>query len=121
MNEMDLFGEIPVSLREVELWLYRVPRLAHNRRWRRTYPQEYSVVDKVRTAKREGRLDEVFGDEDCEFCGQRLAVDLLLPASLPAMDDELRRLRRRVAVLELLLAVPAEAINRRRALSAAAR
>lgn len=62
----------------------------------------YRVVEKIAAAKVRGDLDEIFGDECCEFCGAMLALEFaaLAPVS-PA--SELDRLRRRVAVLEVLI------------------
>lgn len=73
--DLDLFGEIPVTLREIELWLFIVPRLPHYHRARLTYPEHWHVVEKLRRQKAAGTLNEIFMDECCEFCGQTLAAD----------------------------------------------
>lgn len=101
----DLFGEIPVSFRDVQIWLYRVPKLAHTSRWRADYTRQYCVIDKIRAFKAAGKLAQVFGDECCDFCGELLAR---LPAPLPANpEDEINLLKRRIQILELLLMAPA--------------
>lgn len=99
----DLFGEIPVSLREVQLWLYKVPRLPHYARNRASYTKGYNVISKIQAHKVRGALHQAIPDENCEFCGQVLCADQadIIPPVSPTA--ELVRLRRRVAVLELLL------------------
>jgi hypothetical protein len=98
----DLFGEIAVSLQEIQLWLYKVPRLPHYATRRASYVRQWNVVDKIRAAKRRGDLSAILGDCSCEFCGRELESD---QAAIPAVDPaiELSLLRRRVQVLELLL------------------
>jgi hypothetical protein len=99
----DLFGQIAVSVRDVELWLYKVPRLAHTSTRRAWYANGWNVISKIQRAKAAGTLAATFGDESCEFCGQVLCADQadILPPACPM--DELTRLRRRVLVLELVL------------------
>lgn len=98
----DLFGEIAVSHRDVQLWLYKVPRLPHYSTRRAAYVRGWNVHYKVARAKERGELEQIFGDECCEYCGQLLEAE---QAPIPAVDPsiELALLRRRVAVLELLL------------------
>lgn len=98
----DLFGEVAVSLREIQLWLYRVPRMPHTSTRRGWYVRGWNVVDKIKAAKRRGDLDAILGDCTCEFCGQPLEAE---QAAIPAVDPaiELSLLRRRVRVLEMLL------------------
>lgn len=99
----DLFGDVAVSLREIELWLFKVPRIPHYSTKRAWYAKGWNIIDKIKRAKRDGTLPEILGDESCEFCGQVLCreqADILSPVS-PA--EELSRLRRRVVVLELLI------------------
>lgn len=99
----DLFGEIAVSLREVELWLFKVPRMPHYATRRAWYVKGWNVISKIQRAKAAGQLAEILGDESCEFCGQLLCreqADILSPVQPAA---ELARLRRRVMILELLL------------------
>jgi hypothetical protein len=103
----DLFGEIPVSFREVELWLYKVPRLPHYARNRASYTKGYNVISKIQAHKARGALADAIPNEICEFCGQVLCADQadILPPVRPV--DELARLQRRVAVLELVLRIAA--------------
>jgi hypothetical protein len=50
----DLFGEIPVSARDVESWLDHLPQLSASA-WRRAaYARSYNVVEKIRAAKAAG-------------------------------------------------------------------
>lgn len=103
---LDLFGDIPVTLRELELWLFKVPKLPHYARWRESYPRQYNIIDKIKRQKQAGTLGDVFGDECCTFCGQMLA-QLEQTAPTPITPEaELTALRRRVAVLELLTMPP---------------
>ena len=64
----DLFGQVPIALREIELWVFKVPRMAHYER-RAAYIHNWRVVEKIEAAKLGGRLHEAIPDEDCEFCG----------------------------------------------------
>lgn len=98
----DLFGEIAVSVREVELWLFKVPKLPHYATRRAWYVNGYNVISKIQRAKQRGELAAVFGDESCEFCGQTLAQDKEDILSPICPIAELSRLRRRVMVLEVL-------------------
>lgn len=99
----DLFGEVAVSLRDVQLWLYKVPRLPHYATRRASYTRGWNVHSKIARAKQAGELASIFGDECCEFCGQRLCQEQedILPPIQPS--EELARLRRRVRVLEVLI------------------
>lgn len=98
----DLFGEVAVSLREMQLWLFKVPRLPHYSTRREAYARGYNIISKIQREKLAGTLADVFGDECCEFCGQVLCTEQadILPPVCP--EKELSRLRRRVMVLELL-------------------
>lgn len=98
----DLFGEVAVSFREIQIWLFKVPRLPHDSSRRIAYVRQWNVHFKVARAKESGELAAIFGDESCEFCGQVLCAG---PAdTLPAVpSEELILLRRRVAVLEMVL------------------
>lgn len=106
----DLFGEIPISTREVELWLYSVPRMPYFDRHRVSYTRGYDVAGKIARAKLRGDLDELLV-EICEFCGQALASELA-PAPCntwpegSALKAELNTLRRRIFVLQLILRSP---------------
>lgn len=99
---MDLFGQVPVSLREIELWLYKVPRLSAGSTRRQWYARGWNVADKIARAKAEGWYSSAVPDELCEFCGQVLAADQIAAPAPACPSEELARLRRRVAVLELL-------------------
>lgn len=103
MQSPDLFGFIPVSLQEVELWLYLVPRMAHYQRGRAAYVNGWNVVDKIQRAKLDGRLDSIFGDRSCEFCGQPLCQDQADNSPPVSPDLEVKKLQRRIAVLELVM------------------
>jgi hypothetical protein len=99
----DLFGEVAVTLREMQIWLFKVPRLPHYSTRRASYLRQWNVYFKVARAKEAGELSAIFGDESCEFCGQVLCreqEDILSPIQ---PGDELARLRRRVQILEMVL------------------
>jgi|GEM_PF-3832148 len=100
MHQPDLFGEIPVTFRDVELWLYTVPRMPHYHRYRTVYARAWRVVEKIRNAKMTGKLDAIFGNECCSFCGQTLAQPQEATSMPPAA--EIDALRRRLAVYELI-------------------
>ncbi len=69
---------------------------------RASYVRQWNVHFKVARAKERGELAAILGDESCEFCGQVLEAE---QAPIPAVDPsiELKLLRRRVRVLEMLL------------------
>lgn len=75
---VDLFGEVPVSRREVRLWLWKVPvwfsRHAPQARVD-AYLRGWDVVGKIRRAKAAGELAEILGDEACPHCGALLEPD----------------------------------------------
>lgn len=103
---VDLFGDVAVSFREIQIWLFKVPRMPYSSTRREWYTRGWNVVEKIKKAKLAGELAQVFGDEGCEFCGQRLC-DEVAPLSPGVPEIELALLRRRVAVLELVLAAVA--------------
>ncbi len=84
-SSVDLFGEIPVTLSEVSLWLYKVPRLPRFSAHRREYIRQYSVIDKIRAAKRRGDLHKAIPDACCAWCGRELDPEQpdISPADLP--------------------------------------
>ena len=103
---LDLFGDVPVTIREVELWLFKVPKFAHDATRRAAYVKAYNVVDKIKRSKLNGWWLQDVQNELCDHCGAELApVDCWCPAR---PSDELLQLRRRVAVLEMLLIPPKE-------------
>ena len=103
----DLFGEVAVTLREIQIWLFKVPRLPHSASRRAAYIRQWNVPFKVARAKEAGELAAIFGDESCEFCGQVLCAEqTYIPAADPS--EELMLLRRRVKVLELVLRATAQ-------------
>lgn len=55
----DLFGEIPVTLEEIEIWIDVVPALPRDS-WRRAhYARGWNVAEKIRAWKAAGRWDEI--------------------------------------------------------------
>lgn len=55
----DLFGEIPVTLEEIEMWIDVVPALRRDS-WRRaSYASGWNVAEKIRDWKATGRWDEI--------------------------------------------------------------
>jgi hypothetical protein len=55
--QLDLFGEVPVSLDDVLLWMLAVPRLSPDSPRFATYVRDYQVLDKIRAAKLSGTFD----------------------------------------------------------------
>lgn len=56
---VDLFGEVPVSLADIQTWLDVVARIERTS-WRREhYARSWNVADKVRQAKLAGRWPEI--------------------------------------------------------------
>lgn len=53
-SPVDLFGEVPVTLDDIELWLRAIPRMDPTTRRAAYYVQAYNVADKIRRAKLEG-------------------------------------------------------------------
>lgn len=101
----DLFGQVPVTLREISVWLYRIPRLHHIHRLRTngSYARNWHVIDKICRAKLEGSIDEILGDCRCEFCGQLLDADHQIPPPPVSPTEEIERLKRRISVLEMVI------------------
>lgn len=60
-SPFDLFGEIPVTHDEVILWCLHVPKLPADSPRLAWYIKNWSVVDKIRNAKRLKPLDEYLG------------------------------------------------------------
>lgn len=59
----DLFGEIPVSLDDVEIWLDHLPRLRDATDARRKYyARAWNVVDKIKWAKQNDQWPPVWDD-----------------------------------------------------------
>lgn len=109
MASSDLFGVVPVSLSDLELWLFTVPRMAHYQRGRSAYLRNYQVIEKIQRAKVDGTFEKITGDAVCTFCGKPFIdhqPDFSPPVS-PAED--VARLQRRVAVLEMVIASQAAA------------
>lgn len=100
----DLFGEIAVSVRELELWLYKVPRLPYSSTARSRYARQFNIAFKIARAKEAGELPDILGDESCDFCGQVLCAEQADILSGIRPFDELALLKRRIAVLEIVLA-----------------
>jgi hypothetical protein len=60
----DLFGEIPVTLEEVEHWLRTVPMLDPTTARAHTYAVAYDVIEKIRAAKVRGHWPRHFSKAD---------------------------------------------------------
>lgn len=55
----DLFGEIPVSLSDIDTWLDVVPAIPRTS-WRRNhYAAAWNIPDKIRRAKAAGQWPEI--------------------------------------------------------------
>lgn len=55
--QLDLFGEVPVSLDDVLLWMLAVPRLAPTSPRFPAYVRDYRVPEKIRAAKLAGTFE----------------------------------------------------------------
>ncbi len=90
----DLFGEIPITGREMRLWLWSVPVWfsAQSRPDRGTaYLRQYRVAEKIARAKADGTLESIFGDESCPQCAAPLEIDL--QARIDDLEAEVAELR----------------------------
>lgn len=95
----DLFGQIPVSNRELRLWLWSVPvwfRYTSRPSAVAAYLRGYRVADKIARAKADGRLESIFGNECCPHCGQ--ALESGTEERLDALEAENAELR---AILQM--------------------
>ena len=54
---LDLFGEVPVTFEEVELWVDVVARLPRSSPRREYYKQHWDATGKVKAAKLAGTFD----------------------------------------------------------------
>ncbi|MDP2822264.1 MAG: hypothetical protein Q8O52_06250 [Sulfuritalea sp.] len=90
---VDLFGEVPITRREVMLWMWKVPAwmTCGARPYRiESYIRNWDVAGKIRRAKLYGGLEDVFGDEACPHCGVRLEMDY--EARITALTSERQQL-----------------------------
>lgn len=90
----DLFGEIPITERDLRLWLWSVPVWfnRHSRPARAAeYLRGYHVAEKIAREKAADRLQSIFGDETCPHCGALLESDQ--GARLDALERENAELR----------------------------
>lgn len=100
---------MPVSLSELELWLFTVPRMEHTRRGRAAYLRNYHVVEKIQRAKVDGSFENIIGDGRCTFCGNDLLPEKTdFPAPVSPVE-EVAKLQRRVAILEVVIRAQAVA------------
>lgn len=51
---MDLFGEVSVTKKDIELWLDSIKQLSATPSRRAAYAKAYNVEEKIRKAKRKG-------------------------------------------------------------------
>ena len=97
----DLFGEVPVTEREIMLWMWSVPVwMTRHARPRRIaeYVKGYDVVGKVRRAKLDGQLQETFGDETCQHCGALLEADY--QRKIDDLHDQVAALKQKLEAAE---------------------
>lgn len=68
----DLFGDIPVTVSDLQRWAIMVAGIApHSPRYAQ-YVRAWNVADKVRAAKRDGSFDRLTDTDDpCEACRLR--------------------------------------------------
>jgi hypothetical protein len=104
---LDLFGEIPVSQREVNLWLWKVPvwHTGHSLpRRREAYIRQYDVIGKIQRGKLQGTLQATLTDECCPHCCQPLEVDW--DSQIEALQGQIEALRARPRAPVLRLVPP---------------
>jgi hypothetical protein len=86
----DLFGEIPVSIRDVELWLDRVVNFRGSNARVAYYVLNWDVVAKIRSAKVRGTWDEriepEYNHELFSFHARRIALRIAYQPR-PREDD----------------------------------
>lgn len=58
----DLFGQIIVTIQDVRDWLRAVPKIDPDSHRAAHYVKAYSVVDKIRQAKKSGTFDALVTD-----------------------------------------------------------
>jgi hypothetical protein len=76
MDAEDLFGQIPVTLEDVSLWVAAVaPHVISSRLRLEHYIRSWDVATKVATAKASGAFHQVSASADAETA--RTALDLL--------------------------------------------
>lgn len=56
---LDLFGEVRVTTHDIDAWLLAVPRIQPGTARAARYVDEWSVVDKIKRAKLDGRFDAI--------------------------------------------------------------
>lgn len=84
----DLFGEVPISRREMMLWMWKVPvwMTRHSSEHRiQSYLRGWNVAYKVARAKLTGALEQILGDEACPHCGVLLEMDY--PGRIEALQS----------------------------------
>ncbi|MDO9449222.1 MAG: hypothetical protein Q7J21_01950, partial [Rugosibacter sp.] len=62
------------TLRDLELWLFKILRLPHYHRSRSTCVKNWNVIDKIQRAKLADTFHSTINGEDYDFCGQVLAA-----------------------------------------------
>ncbi len=80
-SDSDLFGDVVVTLDDVDFWLDEVPKIPRTSpRRREWYFQNYNVVNKIKTAKRSGHFQELAdlaADRQNLYVAHRLGSALL--------------------------------------------
>ena len=75
---LDLFGEVPVSIRDVELWLDRIVNFRGSSFRVAYYVLNWNVVEKIRAAKLagvwEGLIDRDAAYRPCDFSARRIRL-----------------------------------------------
>ena len=75
---LDLFGEVPVSIRDVELWLDRIVNFRGSSYRVAYYVLNWNVVEKIRAAKLagvwEGLIDRDAAYRRCDFSDRRFRL-----------------------------------------------
>lgn len=83
MDKLDLFGDVVVTLDDVELWLDAVPQIPRNSPRRNYYAKNWDVANKIKLAKRDGSFEKFINDHISTLAaqnnGQSNLADLYAP------------------------------------------
>lgn len=94
----DLFGEVPVSVDDVRVWLRAVAGISPSSPRAAAYVRNYNVVEKIRAAKLAGAFDALENEVERRgrgrLAGERVDDRLRLGPRLEVAGETFRRDRR---------------------------
>lgn len=86
METLDLFGDVVVTLDDVELWLDAVPQIPRNSPRRNYYVKNWDVSNKIKAAKLAGIFDSIISSHLATIAknhsGHSNIRDVFFPASI---------------------------------------